>query len=84
MPPDPTDSALAKAVAQIEASARSAPVIHAQFDEQTFTVSYAVHDPATRRAAIIDSVLDFDPASGRTCWDPPSNNHRENDGPPPY
>ena len=25
-----------------------------------------VHDPATRRAAIIDSVLDFDQPSGRT------------------
>jgi glyoxylase-like metal-dependent hydrolase (beta-lactamase superfamily II) len=29
-------------------------------------VSYVVHDPETRRAAIIDSVLDYDPASGRT------------------
>jgi glyoxylase-like metal-dependent hydrolase (beta-lactamase superfamily II) len=36
------------------------------FDEETFTVSYVVADPATRRCAIIDSVLDFDPASGRT------------------
>jgi glyoxylase-like metal-dependent hydrolase (beta-lactamase superfamily II) len=37
------------------------------FDEDTFTVSYVVSDPATRAAAIIDSVLDFDPASGRTA-----------------
>src|SRR5690348_9848116 len=36
------------------------------FDEETFTVSYVVADPVTRRCAIIDSVLDFDPASGRT------------------
>jgi glyoxylase-like metal-dependent hydrolase (beta-lactamase superfamily II) len=36
------------------------------FDEETFTVSYVVADPATRNCAIIDSVLDFDPASGRT------------------
>jgi len=36
------------------------------FDEDTFTVSYVVGDPETRRAAIIDSVLDFDHASGRT------------------
>ena len=36
------------------------------FDEETFTVSYAVADPVTKSCAIIDSVLDFDPASGRT------------------
>jgi glyoxylase-like metal-dependent hydrolase (beta-lactamase superfamily II) len=40
--------------------------IAAFFDADTFTVSYVVSDPATRRCAIIDSVLDFDPASGRT------------------
>ncbi|MCW3846011.1 MBL fold metallo-hydrolase [Sphingomonas sp. LB-2] len=42
------------------------PRVRAFFDEATFTASYVVHDPATRRAAIIDSVLDYDPASGRT------------------
>src|SRR5262245_55377812 len=42
------------------------PEVVAFFDEDTFTVSYLVSDPATRRAAIIDSVLDFDHASGRT------------------
>jgi glyoxylase-like metal-dependent hydrolase (beta-lactamase superfamily II) len=36
------------------------------FDAETFTASYVVADPATRRCAIIDSVLDFDPVSGRT------------------
>lgn len=36
------------------------------FDEATFTATHVVHDPVTRKAAIIDSVLDFDPASGRT------------------
>jgi len=36
------------------------------FDEETFTVSYVVADRATKTCAIIDSVLDFDPASGRT------------------
>ncbi|MEY4239400.1 MAG: hypothetical protein RL339_2001 [Pseudomonadota bacterium] len=39
--------------------------IQAFFDESTFTVTYLVGDPATRQAAVIDSVLDFDPASGR-------------------
>jgi glyoxylase-like metal-dependent hydrolase (beta-lactamase superfamily II) len=40
------------------------PVIRAFFDEPTFTVSYLVWDPATRRGAVIDPVLDFDLASG--------------------
>ncbi len=42
------------------------PEIRAFFDEPTFTVSYLLWDPGRRRAAIIDSVLDFDPRSGRT------------------
>src|SRR5665213_2213013 len=41
-----------------------APEIRAFFDEPTFTVSYLVWDPATRRGAVIDPVLDYDPASG--------------------
>jgi len=36
------------------------------FDPETGTVSYVVSDPKTRRAAVIDSVLSFDPKSGRT------------------
>ena len=58
--------ALAAATAQIKTSAPAGPVIQAFFDQPTFTVSYVVHDPVTARAAIIDSVLDYDPASGRT------------------
>ncbi|WP_374369496.1 MBL fold metallo-hydrolase [Dongia sp.] len=42
------------------------PEVHGFFDPDTFTVSYVAFDPATKKAAIIDSVLDFDPASGRT------------------
>jgi len=42
------------------------PDVHGFFDQATFTVSYIVSDPQTRHAAIIDSVLDFDCASGRT------------------
>ena len=42
------------------------PVVKAFFDEPTFTTTYVAHDPATRNAAIIDSVLDFDQPSGRT------------------
>ncbi len=40
----------------------AAPMIHAFFDEATFTVSYLVADPVTRDAAVIDPVLDYDPA----------------------
>ncbi|TWG83102.1 glyoxylase-like metal-dependent hydrolase (beta-lactamase superfamily II) [Cupriavidus gilardii J11] len=40
--------------------------VEAFFDESTRTVSYVVTDNATRCAAIIDSVLDFDIKSGRT------------------
>ena len=42
----------------------SAPDITAFFHEPTNTVSYVVADPATRAAAVIDPVLDFDLASG--------------------
>ena len=42
------------------------PNVSAFFDEATFTVTYVVSDPATGRAAVVDPVLDFDPASGRT------------------
>jgi glyoxylase-like metal-dependent hydrolase (beta-lactamase superfamily II) len=45
----------------------SKPEVQAFFDEATFTVSYVVSDPQTKRAAIVDPVLDFDPASGRTA-----------------
>ncbi|MEF7612584.1 MBL fold metallo-hydrolase [Aquincola sp. MAHUQ-54] len=37
------------------------------FDEATGTVTYVVHDLATRSAAVIDPVLDFDFKSGRTA-----------------
>ncbi len=42
------------------------PHVEAFFDPATFTYSYVVGDPSTQRCAIIDSVLDYDPASGRT------------------
>jgi glyoxylase-like metal-dependent hydrolase (beta-lactamase superfamily II) len=42
-----------------------APAIQAFFDEPTNTVSYLVSDPATRRAAVIDPVLDYDHRTGK-------------------
>lgn len=41
------------------------PSVQAFFDDATNTVSYIVHDPATKKAAIIDPVLDFTPRNGR-------------------
>jgi glyoxylase-like metal-dependent hydrolase (beta-lactamase superfamily II) len=64
------DPILATAAAQVErarAGAALRPEIASFFDPATFTVTYVVRDPATREAAIIDSVLDFDPNSGRTA-----------------
>jgi glyoxylase-like metal-dependent hydrolase (beta-lactamase superfamily II) len=46
--------------------AMATPQIRAFFHEPTFTVSYLVWDHACKRAAVIDSVLDFDQKSGRT------------------
>lgn len=40
--------------------------IQAFFDDDTNTVSYLVSDPASSESAIIDSVLDYDQASGQT------------------
>lgn len=42
----------------------SRPIIRSFFDEPTNTVSYLVGDPATRKAAIIDPVFDYDHSSG--------------------
>ncbi|MBB2165124.1 MBL fold metallo-hydrolase [Gluconacetobacter sp. 1b LMG 1731] len=64
-----SDSALETAIAQVEKVARGqapAPVVRSFFDEATFTATHVVHDPATRQAAVIDSVLDYEAASGRT------------------
>lgn len=41
------------------------PAVQAFFDNATNTVSYIVHDPVTKKAAIIDPVLDFTPRNGR-------------------
>ena len=66
------DKVLANAVAQVSASLnddRGRPQVRAFFDEATFTASYVVSDAQTKRAAIIDSVWNFDQASGRTSFE---------------
>ncbi len=63
------DAALTVATSIIEqalAASTSRPQVKAFFDEATFTVSYVVRDPSSSACAIIDSVLDYDAASGRT------------------
>jgi len=42
------------------------PEVSGFFDPATFTISYIVKDPGSPACAIIDPVLDYDPASGRT------------------
>lgn len=43
-----------------------APIVTGFFDKETNSVSYVVQDPSSPACAIIDAVLDFDYASGRT------------------
>ena len=63
-----SDPIIAKAIQQVEAARATGqvPMVKTFFDGPTFTATHLVWDPATKRAAIIDSVLDFDQASGRT------------------
>ncbi len=42
------------------------PHVSPFFDQTTKTVSYVVTDPSTKKCAVIDSLLDYDQASGRT------------------
>ncbi len=67
-----TDLPIQRATEQVGAvlsGTLHAPRVKAFFDEPTFTVSYVVSDAATGKAAIIDSVWNFDQASGRTSFD---------------
>ena len=44
----------------------SQPQVHGMFDPATWTVTYVVHNGPGSKCAIVDSVLDYDPKSGRT------------------
>lgn len=66
------DRAIESAAAQVERvrkGALTAPDVKGFFHEPTFTASYVVSDPITKCAAIVDSVWDFDQASGRTSFE---------------
>jgi glyoxylase-like metal-dependent hydrolase (beta-lactamase superfamily II) len=60
------DAIIDQAAAIIERGNSAPVVVKTFFDEDTFTATHVVSDPATSKAAIIDSVLDFDAPSGRT------------------
>ena len=69
---DHSDIHLRSARKQVELVLRGEagkPIVRSFFDEPTFTATHVVHDPATRAAAIVDSVMDFDEAAGRTSFD---------------
>lgn len=69
MSPSRPDPALASATEIVEAARANPalrPLVRSFFDEETFTVSHVVRDPGSKACAIIDSVLDYDPASART------------------
>ena len=48
------------------------PQVHGLFHAQTSTITYIISDPSTSESIILDSVLDYDAASGRT-----SNAHNQ-------
>jgi glyoxylase-like metal-dependent hydrolase (beta-lactamase superfamily II) len=53
--------------AQTSQAASARLQVEAFFDRATWTLSYLVLDRETRQCALVDSVLDYDPASGRTA-----------------
>lgn len=66
------DAYLDQAKEQIDRTRRGelrTPVVKSFFDEPTFTATHVVHDPVTKKAAIVDSVMDFDQSSGRTSFE---------------
>ena len=63
--PVPSATTSSAASAALPAATRK-PQVHGLFDQATWTVTYVVHDGPGTACAIIDSVLDYDPKSGRT------------------
>jgi len=66
------DTVVEQAVVQVRsvlAGHLRAPAVKGFFHEPTFTASYVVSDTVTKRAAIVDSVWDFDQPSGRTSFE---------------
>lgn len=62
-----TACALAARIGSIpEPGEQGAVKTEAFFDDRTWTLTYVAYDEVERIGVVIDSVLDFDPASGRT------------------
>lgn len=61
-----SDPVIAAATEIVQQTGPAAVQVRSFFDEATFTVTHVLSDRVTGKAAIIDSVLDFDPVSGRT------------------
>jgi glyoxylase-like metal-dependent hydrolase (beta-lactamase superfamily II) len=64
-----SDANLDAASAQIRTwkkTSSAGMIVRTFFDEATYTASHVVYDPETQHGAVIDSVLDFDAAAGRT------------------
>lgn len=57
---------LSGAVRWLDRHEAAVPRVTGFYDERTGSIQYVVADPATRRCAIIDPVLDFDEKSGAT------------------
>ena len=72
MTPSIPDAELERAQEQVAASLSGRaprPVVRGFFDEPTNTATFVVHDAESREAAVIDSVLDFDPAAGTLSYE---------------
>lgn len=69
MPRSTADAARDRAAEVVQAALSDRtrrPIVTSFFDEATYTISHVVRDPGSNACAIIDSVLDYDAASGRT------------------
>lgn len=58
---------LSAAASWLAKTAQQQPHVQGFYDPRTFSIQYVVSDPATKRCAIIDPVLDFDEKSGATA-----------------
>jgi glyoxylase-like metal-dependent hydrolase (beta-lactamase superfamily II) len=65
--PSPAVARACEVVAQALRRTPRRPQVASFFDEPTNTASHVVRDPASQQCAIVDSVLDYDAASGRTA-----------------
>ena len=65
-PPATSAVAYASAASAPRAGVGLEPDVTSFYDEATGSVQYVLADPMTRRCAVIDPVLDFDPTSGAT------------------